>query len=100
MNIWTVLKRFSEDKLPAKCEISSSLKYECISEKGYSHSIIFWNTFKINTIGDYHDLYLKTEVLLSVDVSEMFINRYLEYCRLDLCHYISSPWLSWDGCLN
>ena len=32
MNIWTLFK-FSEDKLPDKCELFSSLKDECIGEK-------------------------------------------------------------------
>ena len=53
-------KKFSEDKLPEKCKCFSSLKYECISEKDYLHAIDVWNVFKMNTMGDYHDLYLKT----------------------------------------
>ena len=50
---------FSEDKLPDTCKFFSSLKGECISEKDYSHAINVWNVFKMNTMGDYHDLYLK-----------------------------------------
>ena len=56
-------KKFFEDKLPNRCEFFSSLKHECISKKDYSHAINVWNTFKMNTVGDYHDLYLKTDVL-------------------------------------
>ena len=57
-------KKFSEDKLPDTCKFFSSLKGECISEKGYLTSIDVWNVFKINTMGDYHDRSLKTDVLL------------------------------------
>ena len=54
----------------------------------------------MNTLGDYHDLYLKTDVLLIADVFEKFINTCLDYYRLDLCHYFSSPGLSWDAMLK
>ena len=50
-------KKFSGGKLPDRCKFFSSLKDECISEKDYSHAINVWNMFKMNTMGDYHDLY-------------------------------------------
>ena len=53
--------------------------------------------FKMNTMGDYHDLYLKTDILLLADVFETFVGRCLYYYGLDLCHYFSSPQSSWDG---
>ena len=56
--------KFSDDKLSDRCAFFSSLKNECISEKDYSHAINIWNTFKINAMGDYPDLYLKTDFLL------------------------------------
>ena len=89
--------KFSEDKLPDRCESFSSLKDKCISEKDCSHAINVWNTFKMNTMGDYHDLYLKTDVLLLAEVFEKFANTYLEYYGLDPCHYFSSPGLSWEA---
>ena len=88
-------KTFSDYKLRDRCEFLSSLKDEYISEKDYLHSIDVWIMFKMNTMGDYHDLYLKTNVLLLADVFEKFIDMCLEYYGLDLCHYFSSPGLSW-----
>ena len=52
MNIWTVLKRFSDDKLPDRCEFLSSLKDKCISEKDYLHAITVWIMLKMITMGD------------------------------------------------
>ena len=89
-----------EDKLPERSKFFSSLKDECISEKHYSHAIDVWNMFKMNTMGDYHDLYLKTDILLLVDVFEKFINTFLNYCGLDSSHYFSSPVLSCDAMLK
>ena len=84
-------KKFFDEKLPHRCTFFSSLKDECISEKDYSHANNVWNTFKMNTMGDYHDLYLKTDALLLADVFEKFINTCLQYYGLDPCHYFSSP---------
>ena len=59
-----------------------------------------WNVFKMNTVGDYHDLYLKTDVLLLADAFEKVINTCLDYYQLDPCHYFSNPGLSWDTMLK
>ena len=48
----------------------------------------------MNTMSDYHDLYLKTDVLLLANVFEKFINTCLEYYELDPCRYSSSPGLT------
>ena len=72
-------KNFSENKLPDRPEFYNSLKDECINEKDYLASINLWNEFKMKSLGDYHDLYLKTDVLLLADVFEKFINTCLKY---------------------
>ena len=51
-------------------------------------------------MGDYHDHYLKKDVLLLTDVFEKFIDTCLKYYELDPCHYFSSPGLSWDAMLK
>ena len=51
-------------------------------------------------MGEYHDLYLKTDVLLLADVFEKCIETCLNYYGLDPCHYFSSPGLSWDVMLK
>ena len=81
-----IFKKFSENKLPNRCKVFSSLKDKCISEKDYLKADSIWNVFKMNTMGDFHDLYLKTDVLLLADVFEKFINTCLDYYGLDHCH--------------
>ena len=93
-------KKLSEDKLPDKSKFFSSLKDRCISEKDYQKASNVWNAFKMTTVGDYHDLYLKTNVLLLADVFEKFIKTCLDYYGLEPCHYFSSPGLSWDAMLK
>ena len=85
------LKKLSEDKLLDKCKFFSSLKDECVNEKDYERAKNVWNAFKMKTMGDYNDLYLKTDVLLLAGVFEKFIKTCLYYYGLDPCHYFSSP---------
>ena len=56
--------------------------------------------FEIKNLGEYDDLYLKTDVLLLCHVFEKFIKACLEYYCLDPCHYFSSPGLSWNAMLK
>ena len=84
-------KKIFNDKLPDICEFLSSLKSKCISGKDYLHVIDVWIIFKINTMSDYHDLYLKTDFLLFADSFGNFVGICLEYYGLDSCHYFSSP---------
>ena len=51
-------------------------------------------------MGDYHDCYLKTGVLLLNEVFEKFISACLECYGLDPCGYFSSPELNWDAILK
>ena len=59
-----------------------------------------WNMFNIKNMGDYHDHYLKKDVLLLADVFEKFISTCIKYYELDPCHYFSSPGLSWNAMLK
>ena len=69
-------KKFNETELPSKNKFFSSLKIEDISEKDYEKAKDIWDTFDIKNLGHYHDLYLKSDVLLLCDVFEKFINTF------------------------
>ncbi|CAH3172097.1 unnamed protein product, partial [Porites evermanni] len=94
------LEKLSEKKLPPKEEFYSYLNDEGISDDDYQHAINVWNTFNCETIRDYHDLYLKSDVLLLADVFENFRKTCLHHYNLDPAHYYTSPGLAWDACLK
>ena len=71
-----------------------------ISDEQYLHLKNVWNTFNFNTFRDFHNHYLKKDVLLLADVFEKFISTSLKYYNLDPCHYFSAPGLSWDAMLK
>ena len=54
----------------------------------------------MKSLGDYHDLYLKTDVLLLAEVFEEFVQTCLNYYGLDPCHYFSAPGFCCDALLK
>ena len=93
-------KKFKESKLPDIDKFFSSLKDCGISEKEYQRTCDVWKVFKIKNLGEYRDLYFKTDVLLLCDVFEKFVSVCLKDYGLDPCHYFSSPGLLWDAMLK
>lgn len=87
-------------KLPSKEDFYSILNDQHISNEDYEHAQNVWNKFSLKNMGDYHNLYLKSDILLLADVFENFRNTCLEYYKLDPCHYFTSPGLSWDAMLK
>ena len=51
-------------------------------------------------MGEYHDLYLRSDVLLLTDIFESFRKTCLQYYSLDPCRYFTSLGFSWDAMLK
>ena len=93
-------EKFNEKELPTKDQFYSILNDQHITDDEYNHAKEVWNSFMIRTLGDYHDLYLVSDVLLLTDVFENFRKTCMQYYKLDPCHYFTSPGLSWDAMLK
>ena len=93
-------EKFNEKELPTEDQFYSILNDQHITDDEYNHPKEVWNTFMIRTLGDYHDLYLVSDVLLLTDVFENFRKTCMQYYKLDPCHYFTSPGLSWDAMLK
>ena len=92
--------RFEESQLPPIEAFYSSLNMSNISEDDYQHAQRVWNEFNITNLGEYHDLYLCTDVILLANVFEAFRNTCLEHYKLDPAHFYTSPGLAWKACLR
>ena len=71
-----------------------------ISEEDYQHAQRVWEEFGICDLGDYHDLYLRTDVVLLANVYEAFRDTCLKHYKLDPVHFCTSPGLAWKACLK
>src|SRR6266568_1806690 len=81
-------------------DFKNDLTGDDISVKDFEFFKSTCERFRITTLGEYHDLYLKSDVLLLADVFENFRKMCKDYYGLDCCHYLTSPGLSWDALLK
>ena len=56
--------------------------------------------FKLESLGNYHDLYVQSDTLLLADVFENFRNKCIEIYELVPAHFLSAPGLAWQTCLK
>ncbi|XP_055306011.1 uncharacterized protein LOC129570437 [Sitodiplosis mosellana] len=93
-------QRLKETALPWKEQFYSKLYNEHIDDDEYDFAREIWNKFGIKTLGEYSELYLKTDVLLLADVFENFRDMCHEIYNLDPAHYYTAPGLSFDAMLK
>ena len=93
-------EKFEETELPPKEAFYSKLYIKGISDKDYEHAQKVWSSMKKKTLGEYHDVYLKTDVLLLADVFETFREMCLEHYKLDPAHFYTAPGLAWKAALK
>lgn len=93
-------EKLDDQSLPSKEYFFSKLSESDISDEDYEFAQQIWRIFNVNTLGEYSDLYLKTDVLLLADVFENFRENCLQIYKLDPAHYYTSPGLSFDAMLK
>ena len=72
-------EKSSETTLPEKEEFYSNLNMEDIADADYMHAKRVRKDFKIKDLGKYHDLYLKSDILLLADVYGNFLEICLKF---------------------
>ena len=91
---------FKETQLPPIEAFYSTLNMSNVSEDDYQHAQRVWKELGICNFGDYHDLYLQTNVILLANVFEAFGDTCLEHYSLDLVQFYKSTGLAWKACLK
>ena len=92
--------KFNEKTIPGKDSFYSNLTLENISESDYAHANNVFKKFNINNLGEYHDLYVRSDTLLLADIFENFRQSCLKNYELDPAHFVSLPGLAWQDCLE
>ena len=94
------LQSTAEIQFPTRKVFYNKLEDKECSMKDYLHAKSVWRTFKCKTFADYHDLYLKCDVLLLTDFFEKFRSTCLDNYGVDAAHYYSAPGMAWDSALK
>ena len=103
MDSW---ERFNEISLPSKEDFYSNLNIENIDDIDYKHGNNVFKIFKLENLGDYHNLYVQSDTLLLADVFENFRDMCIKVYELDPAHFVSlpglasPPGLAWQACLK
>ena len=84
-------EKFNETSLPNKEDFYSNLNMEYVEDIDYRHGNNVFNKFKLNNLGDCHDL---------ADVFENFRDMCIKEYELDPSHFVSLPGLAWQACLK
>ena len=92
--------KFRETALPPKEAFYSKLNMSGVSDQGYEHALRVWREFGINNLGEYHDLYLRMDIILLANVFKAFRKVCLDNYRLDPAHFYTAPGLVWKACLK
>ena len=75
----------------------NSLTNHAISDKSYEDVLNVWKVFSIKIMKNFHDLYLKRNVLLLVCVFETFRKEYINSFELDSGHCLSTLGYTWEA---
>ena len=86
--------------LPSKDKFYSQLNDSECDDKDYKIAKTVWEQFKCNKFLDYHNIYLKSDVLLLSDIWENFRKTCYKIYELDTSYYYTAPGLSWDAFLK
>ena len=92
--------KFKETKLPPREAFYNKLNMSGVGNEDYEHANRVWKEFGLKDLGEYHDLYLKADVILLANVFEAFRKVRLKKYGLDPAHFYTAPGLAWKACLK
>ena len=94
------MDKFRETQLPGREKFYNDLNEEECCQEDYIHAQNVWSVFNMSTLQEYHDLYLKSDVLLLACIIDRYRKECYESYELDPTHYYTSPKLTWDAGLK
>ncbi|KYN15987.1 hypothetical protein ALC57_11766 [Trachymyrmex cornetzi] len=93
-------EKLNELRLLSRESFYSSLTDSTVSESDCAHAVNVWRRFSMQTLGEYSNLYQKTDVLLLADVFENFRDSCIASYGLDPAYYYTLSGFTWDAMLK
>ena len=90
-------EKFNGTALPENEELYSKLN---ITDANYMHTKRVCKDFEIKILGEYHDLHLKSDILIFEDVFKNFRKICLKIYHLDSMKFLSATGLAWQATLK
>ena len=87
-------ERFNVTTLPEKEEFYSKRNIKDVTDADYMHAKRVCKDFEIKNLGEYHELYLKSDTLLLAAVFKNFRKMCLKIYHLDSAKFLPAPGLS------
>ena len=91
---------FDGKELPSDDKFYSKLACGGVRTDEYNHAKKLWDLFKIDNMGEYHDLYVRADTAQLSDVFENFRYLCLEIYGLDPTYFVSAPSLAFEAMLK
>jgi len=92
--------KFKLTSLREKRDFYDKLRDTHIKDKHYDRAKEVWRSFNIQTMGEYHDLYVALDTALLADVMEKTRQVLYDSYELEMCHYYSLPMVAYDAVLK
>jgi len=96
----TSSEKFNVTELQPIDAFYDSLNDQALDPKDYKRAQETWSHFKIHTLKEYHDHYLRLNTLLLANIFENFLNSIIEGHQLDPLHFMYLPYLAWAMALK
>ena len=85
-------EKFNETSLPEKEDFCSHLNMEDVTDADQAHAKRVCNDLERKILGEYHDLYVQSNILLSAVIHYIY--------EFDPAKFISAPGLVWQAALK
>ena len=92
--------KFKETSLPSIEKFYSNLNISGVSDEDYEHACRVWREFGIKNMGEYHDLYLRTDVILLANLFKSFRRVCLENYGLVSITFLYSARIGMESLLK
>ena len=92
--------KFKETKLPPREAFYSKLNMAGVREEDYEHARRVWKEFGLKDLGEYHDLYLKTDVILLANVLRGIQESLFKELWIGPSSLLYSSWISLESLLK